>query len=294
MARRAVSFFMTALAFGLVGCNDDTPAPAIDELPQLPQILPNAQEGVIGFPLTLQGDSPTLDAVFVNGGMDDLVISNAAISNDSHGVFSMTMPQSLTVESRHAIGFPVTFTSPGRGIYIGDLVVTSNAANFPSLTLQLVAPGAGLRIPDVADIEPFETTVQVQAVAGLEVPAAMVRLYNLGGSSLEITGYTLSDTTNFRFLKGTALPSTACNILGACVPASPTDKRGCCGVLQCVTESPAVDGVCSPVIVARGRFVLLGVTWTDTAAAGAHTTDLAIASNDPDQSVLTVSVTGTR
>jgi hypothetical protein len=40
--------------------------------------------------------------------------------------------------------------------------------------------------------------------------------------------------------------------------------------------------------------VLFGVTWTDAATPGAHTTDLSIASNDPDASVLTVTVSGTR
>ena len=115
------------------------------------------------------------------------------------------------------------------------------------------------------------------------MPAALVRIYNLGGASLELASYTLADTTNFRFLDGTAIPGIDCSISGACVPATGA-AQGCCGVLNCVPEEPPASqivGVCSPVLVARGRFVVFGVTWAQGASSGAHSTDLVIVSNGP-------------
>jgi hypothetical protein len=301
MARCAPMTLLTTLAFGLAGCNDSAPQAAVDALPKLPQIMPNAQEGVIGFLLKEQGDAQTIDAVFVNGGMDPLIISNAEITSDTHHVFSMEMPASTTIESRRAIGYPITFTSPGRGIYLADFVVTSNAANFPTLTLQLVAPGAGLDILDYPDIEPFETSVQIQNIPGASVPAALVRIYNLGGASLELMSYTLADTANFRFLVGTAIPGdvckrgATCTVKAATAAAPDLDGEGCCGALECLTEtSQPLVGVCSSVLIARGRFVLFGLTWADAATPGLHTTDLSIASNDTHHPVLTVTVSGTR
>lgn len=293
MVRQAGIVFAMVCSLGLAGCGDDSSSPVDDNLPQAPQIFPSATSGVLGYALTLQGESETLDAVFVNGGKDNLVISSVTLENLTANVFVMTQPDAaaLTVKSKKAIGIPIKFTSPGRGVFLGDLVVKSNAANLPEIRLQLVAPGAGDRVPDVADIELFESSVTIANVAGLNVPAALVRLYNLGGASLDLNGYSIADA-NFAFLSGTAVPGADCTPTGQCVP-SEGSAAGCCGGLTCEVEANAQAGLCQSINVPRGRFVTFGVTWAIGAPLGAHEGDILITSNDPDSSVVTVHVTGT-
>ncbi|MBI5510545.1 MAG: hypothetical protein HY903_17450 [Deltaproteobacteria bacterium] len=294
MTRRALAILTAAMSVTIAACGSDTPAPAAEQLPQAPQILPNAQEGVIGFALSVQGESQSVDAVFVNGGTDPLVLTSIELVPHQTTAFTLghVEPASLTVESRHAIGIPISFTCPGRGVYLADLVIKSNAANYPELTLQVVAPGAGLRVPEAADIEPFESTVTLATTAGLAVPAGLVRLYNLGGASLELQRYSVVDTTNFAFLSGTAVPGAVCAPGAACVPVSGA-AQGCCGNLTCVAE-PAPPGNCESILLGPGRFIVFGVTWASGAQSGSHTSAVLIQSNDPDTATLDVTVSGTK
>ena len=301
MVRPLLAIFPLAVLVGLVGCDGGDSPDALEDLPPGAHILPGALGGVIGFPLLIQSEAKMLEASFFSVGREALVVESAEIVGDTLDVFSMTTPASLTVEPRKGISFPITFRSPGRGIYLADLVVKSNAVDYPELRIQLVAPSAGVRVPEEPDIQPFETTVEVQASsAWADIPVALVRIYNLGGMSLQLAEYALEDPSNFRFLSGTAVPGLDCSVSGACVPANVGDGQGCCGGLHCVTEdvTPApITGTCSPIFVSRGSFVGFGVTWTNDAVTGVpYSAGVQIRSNDPKpgRDLITVTVNGTR
>ena len=176
---------------------------------------------------------------------------------------------------------PVTFTSPGRGVHLGRLQVTSNAENLPQLTVELVGPGAGDHVPDAADIEVFEAQSTLTPMPGIDVDVGLVRFYNLGRATLEVTSYGIDDSDSFTFLAGTAQPSVACEASGTCAA-----ETGCCGDLACIEQQ------CEAVRLLSGDFVLLGVTWSASAVAGTHSSEVRIHSSDEDTPVAVVTVSG--
>jgi hypothetical protein len=290
-----------------VGC-DETTDPGCT-LPTRPQLAPNSPAGVIGFELIRIHESSSLDAVFINGGCEDLQINLDSITltepgGTSHFSLGDVSPASGRVEARGAFGIPITFTSPGRGVYLATLSFTSNAENLPSYELDLVAPSGESPIPDEPDIEPFEEAVAVEASAAFAEPAAFVRFYNLGGKTLQVSNYTLGDDTNFTLLDGTATPSAPCIYGKVCGETDGLDQGCCEGGLTCRCLSfdtgsstcldTEGDQVCSTVNVTSGQFAILGIQLTDAAAAGTHSTTLEISSNDPDHPVTSVTVTGTK
>jgi hypothetical protein len=274
---------MVALLLGsAVGCGDSKTAEC--DLPQKPQIVPNAQAGIMGFELTRAGQTSRLDAVFVNGGCEPLIVDTAQVHIENattDNVFSIgtIYPETGTVSTRGALGIPLSFSPEERGVFLATLVVESNAENYPEYRLELVGPGTAINIPDHADLEFFEREVTIEQTPSVAQPAAIVRFYNLGGRSMSISQYALSDTDTFRFLAGTAQPSAACNPDAVCSPGDGPEKGCCAGGLRCNCTSgdvPCSSAQCANVIVTSGRFNLLGVVFTDTASAGDHTTTLTI------------------
>ncbi|MFC1611841.1 hypothetical protein ACFL6C_12835 [Myxococcota bacterium] len=283
MARWLVSAILLLAGAGLCGCDD--PPPGCDLDPK-PQISPNAEEGVIGFKLTRRADGSKVDATFVNGGCPKLEVDVGALSIGGRdpGAFSIgeVYPASGEVSARGALGVPITFTSPGRGVHMATLVVQSNAENFPVYELDLVGPGTEWQIPDTADIEFFEPEVEVEETAFLDIPVAFVRFYNLGDRTANITDYRLADTDNFMFLGGTAEPGADCTYAAICAPGDGPEKGCCAGGIDCACpggfneQDECLESKCEEVYVTRGQFSILGVTFTDQASSGAHQTQFDI------------------
>jgi hypothetical protein len=292
---RCASVFGIATAFLFAtACSDDSTPPAVlcDDLPQAPQILPNAQGGVVAFGLVTASEILTTDVVFINGGQDDLVASDMSIEGRDAEQFEIVnvTPESRTAECAGSLAARVRFTAPDSAegaVYIARLVVESNASNFQTLELELVAPCAGERVASEAKLALVESSVDVQAIPGLAAPAAVIRYYNVGGDTLVVDGYAIDDAASFRFLTGTEVPGAACESGGVCEPGD-DQAQGCCGTppLACTNE------VCAATRVVSGDFVLFGVRFTDQASGGETTTQVTISSNDP-ASPATVNVTGT-
>ncbi|MEE8410547.1 MAG: hypothetical protein V3T05_13170 [Myxococcota bacterium] len=305
MAWRLVAIGVSLTLGAAVGCGDDDPKFPADTLPQRPQIRLNAQAGVVAFGLTVDTETDVIDIVFNNGGKDDLVIEKESdirvVGRDAAAfVLQTVMPaiddesRTRIVASREALTVRLAFTPNGRNVYLGTLIVESNAENFPSIEIELVGPGAGARVADAADIFVFETTSVLSMQAGVDVPVGLVRFFNLGGSgpdastaTLVIDAYTLSDSTNFAFLSGTAVAGAVCDVAGVCVPDTTAGQtQGCCGGLEC-------DGTCDAVRVVSGQFVVFGVRLTDAAPSGGADTTVTIESNDPDEPQVTITIDGT-
>ena len=160
------------------------------------------------------------------------------------------------MSSRNAIGIPITFTSPGRGVFLASLVFDSNAENIPTYELEVVGPGAAYDY-DISPIEPdiefFEDPVMVEPTAAFAQPAAFARFYNLGGRTLTVTDYELSDATNFKFLDGTAEPGARCVYGAICNPDAPPSPECCNGGLTCRCRDFEADGVTCSEIIAQER-----------------------------------------
>jgi hypothetical protein len=277
---------VTAFLF-VPGCSDDSkPAETLcSSLPQAPQILPNAQAGVVPFDMLTSGDMQTLDIVFVNGGQDDLAVSDVRVEGDDFTLLSVT-PDTRTVACAEALAVQVRFESPGPGVSLGRLVVESNAGNFSSLEIELVGPTAGSA--NAPEIAAFETEVNVEEIPGVTVPAALIRYYNIGAETLVVDSYTVDDPTSFRFLSGTQVPGAACEADGVCEPEA-GQAQGCCGTpqLACVSNS------CAPIRVVSGDFVLFGVRFTEAATGTNLSTPVTIHSEDSRVQDAAVTVTGT-
>ncbi len=303
-------------------CNGDGPADSAD-LPSEPQLLPNSQAGILGFRLVPRNESNRVEAVFINGGKKTLKVDLTRLRLEGPGASAFTLgavvPASGEVRSKEAMGIPITFTSPGRGVYLATLVVESNAENLPVYRLDLVGPGGDFVIPDAPDIAFFEDPVPIEQETVLPVPAAVVRFYNLGGRSLNVYEYELSNTTTFRLLRGTAQPGVVCSYGAICGPGDGLEQGCCEGGLRCrcndyyldgstcvcvtpsyPTEPPPAnvtceqrDATCADVIITSGQFNALAVVFTDPPpASGTHTTELRVHSNDPDSPIAVVDVTG--
>lgn len=266
---------ISALAF-FSACGDDEKPPVLN-LPQKPQVFPSA--AAVIFEQTAQALSAQDGIALNNGGRDNLVITNIEIINATAPVFQLgNVPTAdRTVKSTAALFIPVTFNSPGRGVYLATLVIDSNAENFPHLEVEIIAPGTANPVPNSPDIVLFESNVDVIAELG---NVAFVRFYNLGSptSVLHINGYNLNNNTAsaFAFPNGTPTPGAAC---------VSTDLSACPGVGNCT------NNVCDPVSLVGGSFIVLSVNYTPP-AAGTHTVDVEIESDDPDSPSVSATVTG--
>ncbi|OGQ78933.1 MAG: hypothetical protein A2289_04090 [Deltaproteobacteria bacterium RIFOXYA12_FULL_58_15] len=303
MARRAILNISFVSLFALAsGCNGDDLECTLNS--DEPLLSTNAWEGVLGFDLSVEGASHRIDVVFVNGGCSELKIDVDALrlQGEGAGVFHIgeVDPPSGKVAPRGDFIVPITFTSPGRGVYIAELVVESNAANLPVYTLELVGPGAGQRIPDEPDIEFFTSEVTLEDNPFVSVPAGIVRFYNLGGRTLTVDSFVLNDTTNFAFLGGSVDPGATCEYGAICGPGDGPGTGCCAGGLKCRCEEFNANGVdceipsCADVTVTTGLFHIRGVQFTAEAAAGSHSTTMDVYSNDPDTDPASVNLTGTK
>jgi hypothetical protein len=306
MKRSALLLSLVALT--TLGCDDEVDGCGLDF--DEPQINANALAGVLGFELARLQESNTLDAVVINGGCKplELDLDSVRLEGADAAEFELgpVFPEDGSALARRAVGIPITFTSPGRGVYLSTLVFESNAENIPLYELDLIGPAADGRIPDEADIEFFEDPVEVAPSAALldadgnAIDVAIIRFYNLGGRSLRVSNYNLVDDSNFAFLDGTAEPSAACTYSKVCLPGDGA-AQGCCeGGLACRCLEFALDGQtcntsqCSAVNVTSGQFSILALQWAEGTPTGTHSTTLEISSNDPDTPVASVTITGTK
>ncbi len=262
-----------AMSLMVAACGDDT-TPSVEPLPVEPHVYANALGGVYTFPLITAGQSKQETLTFSNGGQNDLVFSDVHLDpNTAPWTLGAVVPASLRVETGGALGAPITFAPALRGVYLTRLSVTSNAVNYPSLEIAIIGPAPSDPPSVLPDIEVFEATVELAPRPDLAFEVAVIRYINLGEESLTVSGYTIADTTNFRFLTGTAVPGAPCDPAGVCSPAG-AQTQGCCGNLTCD------NGACSDLTVGYGEAVIFGVRLTQSAGgATGLTTTVDILSN---------------
>jgi len=254
------ALLLSLMALTTLGCDDSVEGCTLPD--QNPQLSPNFVAGVMGFELARLQEFNTLDAVFINGGCQALELDLASVRLEGPDAaefdLGVVFPEDGRAAARRAVGIPVTFTSPGRGVFLTTLRFDSNAENFPTYELDLIGPGADGRIPEEPDIEFIEDPVEVAPSAALldpltdePLPVAIVRFYNLGGGTLRVSDYTLADETNFTYLTGTAQPSAPCTYGGVCFPGD-GPERGCCmGGLACRCKKFNLDGLTCAEVVAQ-------------------------------------------
>lgn len=316
---RHATVFVAMVVAGTAGCPETDPV-INEDLIEGPQIFSSGNDGIVVFRLTPSGSTDTQDVVLVNGGRARMEIRKVRIEDPSAANFAIvsavpTVPS--VIHPREALGVRVSFTSPGRGLHLAQLIVESNADNFPTLSIDLVGPGAANPIPPEPDIERIKHPIEISPDTEDGPGSAKVRYINLGGGMLVVSGYTLEDTDNFTILPDVPIPGIACTPEDACMPTDGAPV-GCCD-LACrgtcdggVWDTQACDAPCPPttigepdvacldmtcdlVHVASGSYVVVPVTFTPAApATGPYDVQFRIQSNDPDQPNHNVRIMGDR
>lgn len=302
---------------GLTGC-DPSPGPLTSDLPNEPLLQPGTRTVV--FALSATDDSDIIDVTFVNGGQRKVELRAIRVE-DSAGRFQIEsivpdFPREKLVEPRGALGVRVRFTSAGRGVTLGKLVVESNAGNGGVQEIELVGPGADDPIPSAPDIAAFETQVSVESRPGYDVPVALARYFNLGGQALTVREYRLRDLTQLTILPGTPVPNLPCEPAGECGPVSDVGQ-GCCdlacrgicdggawdgqtcsgpcpGLLVGDPEVECLDMRCEPVRVVGGDYRVVPIGFADEATSGPYNVAFEVTSNDPDRPTVGIAVQGSR
>lgn len=275
MRTRLVGLLLVGLS---VACGDEdaTQAPPA-VLKDGAHLLPSPESGFVVFPLTLSGSQSSLTVTLNAVGKEAVTLSAICIETPEqafadayvpcaapveNSAFSLTLPD-LQVSSGALAGIGVTFAPTERGVKVMRLVVTNTSDNLPTLSFELVGPGATFPLLTTPDIAAFETSVRfVNDGAGGSVGFA--RYYNLGGGQLVVSNYAV-DGEGFAFQTGVLTPSAGC-------------ADAVCG--------EDLPNTCEAVNVGTGSSRVLGLR--GTAAAGAGT--LSIQSNDPDTCNLVMSL----
>ncbi len=249
---------LSGLAFS-TSCSDDTkeqPRP-----PQAARLMPTPADLLLTFAVVELGEDRTRPIVAVNGGVDLLTITEVALGDyQGPGALDPTftlaeraLPASLAYNE--ALSLPVTFTPDAVGVHRAKVTVTSDAAELPVLTFELV----GFAAPSPAPAEPllafFPGDGGVMTIG--EQNLAVVRFANLGTRELLVFAYEIDGDAAFSFPDGAMAPSAAC------------------AAVACDGEMPAE---CVPVRVGYGMTVALGLPY-DPASVGPHAAEFVITSN---------------
>ena len=253
---------LTSLTFN-VACSDDTPD-KVAAPPSTPQLMPTPINGLLGFtPIALNANA-TKNIVLLNGGSATLEITDVQLTGyqgagdaSAFSINAGVLPADIGYNK--ALALPVTFTPTALGVHLAKVVVTSNAANTPSITFNVVGLASANPLPTAATLAFFPGDGLVSTTDAGEL--ALVRFTNLGETELTIYGYGITGTDAAAF----SLPSDAT------VPSAE------CSAVTCGGEVPAA---CQPVHVGFGMVVPLGVLY-QSSTAGAHTATFSIISNDP-------------
>ena len=259
-----------ALSLALVvACNDsdDGDTQPADVLPLAAQLMPNPGTGFVVFPgLTRIGATSTTTVAVLNGGQQTLDIAQVTLTGRDIDVITLEpVSTPVAVASRQTVGITLTFAPDARGVFLADLVVTSNAENLPAATFHVVGAAPADPLPAGADLALFEAT-PMTVVADVRTagcgsegalgscppsfvarPVTFVRFYNLGGQSLTIDRFLLdappltNGQPSFSYVPGTPVPGVPC--VGT--------MASCDGGLSCRA------GACEALSVRSGGFVVV-------------------------------------
>ena len=203
------TLFILMLCLMSWSCGDDNGSAGAQPLPVQPQL--RLDSAFVIFPLTRSaaGTETEVDVVLVNGGQQPLEISDLTIQGRDAAFFSFPPdspnPSPATAISGQAVSVRLQFAPDARGVFLAELLVTSNAENLPSAPIQLVGPG---RSNDTAGSAAPYLAVWEDTTEALSTGQAFVRYFNLGDRSLGVTAYSLSDPEGaFSILAGTVSPT---------------------------------------------------------------------------------------
>ncbi|MEK7703593.1 MAG: hypothetical protein AAB426_01430 [Myxococcota bacterium] len=194
----------------------------------------------------------------------------------------------MSIASRDSLDLRVQFDPAARGAFRAELVVASNAENYPTLRIELVAPATEGAVPCesstmtcVPDIAAIDDALSVTGSASV-TSMVLARLFNVGGAPLRIDGYAISgaDASAFAFPAGTATPGVSC-----------TPEGGCPAGASCLAEQGG-GNACAPVWLSAGLGLVVPVEYV-AIATGSHMADLTITSNDGDTAEVQVGLAGT-
>jgi hypothetical protein len=224
-------------------------------LPALPEQPQVLPNTAFGvFPVLEPGDSDTITIQFNNGGQQDLVFTSITLEQPGDDM-TLTLPALLTAVSRESVAVTIEHAPSARGAYIARLVGQSNAQNFPTIEVEIVGTGSATPRPLAADVLVYEDPTPVIAEFGI----AFMRFRNVGRNTLTVTSFGIENDTGeaFELAAGVNVPTEAV-----------------------------------PTYVGPGALLGIQINFVAT-TAGTHTADFVLESDDEDEPVLSVGLTGT-
>lgn len=307
---------LLTIAAGLTAC-EPSAGPFTQDLPEGALLQTNSEFVIFGLRTT--GEADFRDVVLVNGGSAKVELHDIRIEGRDEEAFEIEsvipdFPNEREIPPREAAGIRVQFTSQGRNVNVASLTIESNAANANVLEIELVGPGANDPVPAEPDLHVFRGVEAIKQRPGYAVPVALARYFNLGGDTLEVSGYELTDAVGFQLLPGTPIPSIACAPDGVCLPDA-GGAVGCCE-LACrgscnggswdgqVCEGPCPGNTvgdpnvecsemtCDPVRLVSGTYQMVPVAFANPSGSGPYDLDIIVSSNDPDQPRRLINIVG--
>ncbi|MEZ4271911.1 MAG: choice-of-anchor D domain-containing protein [Myxococcota bacterium] len=264
----AVLFLLLTTACG--DGNGKLPSP--DPLPQQPQALPNV--AFVNFNATRAGFTSKTEVAIINGGIDNLVVSDVQIVDDTANVFGVVsiLPTSQEVESQRSLGISLDFSPPTPGVYLARLLVTSNAQNVPNLEFEIIGAATSNPPSPAPTVSFFEKSAA--PAAQLTDGSIFVRFYNLGIRDLGISKYEIFGGDGAFVFPDNAVLPTPRN------PACP------CTAEQC----PGVDCTTVETIWVLGRAFNILTLFYEPASAGDHAALFEMTTFDPNDPAGSVEV----
>ncbi|MCA9553038.1 MAG: hypothetical protein KC933_23580 [Myxococcales bacterium] len=138
--KRIVTVF--ALTLAAAACSgEDTPADAGPQY-ELPQILPDVAPLCLNYDLIRVGDVRSIPVQLENKGRQQLVIESVEVEGDTRGFFTKNGPDLTVVETYEKALVQLNYQPTAAGWDYAELVVKSNAENYPTLRISVLGRAA--------------------------------------------------------------------------------------------------------------------------------------------------------
>ncbi|MBI5543475.1 MAG: hypothetical protein HY901_06270 [Deltaproteobacteria bacterium] len=160
---RTLCTLLAVVALTALGCGGD------GDLPDKPQIQPDRVELNFGadFSNAVYVDSAPGDTVMLqNKGNEDLLISKVEITGPDAQFFTVAGQPAGNVESTKTTFVAVVYRPTAAGKHKASLVITSNAENSPTLTINM-GPSAVWRFTSTGTVT--DTATPAKALSGIKV-----------------------------------------------------------------------------------------------------------------------------
>ena len=138
--RRLISLAM--MAAGAAACSGgDGAADAGPEF-ERPQIWPDRAPLCLSYDLVRVGEVPSIPIQLENRGRQQLVIESAELVGDTRGFFTRRGPDRTVVETYDEALIQIDYRPTEPGWDYAELVIVSNAQNYPTLRVSVLARAA--------------------------------------------------------------------------------------------------------------------------------------------------------